>query len=57
MKKIILTLAIVAALTGCKSNRVALDDNTYTATNEYLDTWCGSEEEEEAFIKLGVEPN
>lgn len=76
MKKIILTLAIVVALSGCKSNQVALDemraeiswsafcaargyahdDNTYQATNEYLDTWCGSVEEEAAFIAAGVEP-
>ncbi|MBD5414883.1 MAG: lipoprotein [Bacteroides sp.] len=76
MKKIILTLTIVAALTGCKSNQAALnerraaiswsafcsargyahDDYTYQATNEYLDTWCGSIEEEAAFIAAGVEP-
>lgn len=76
MKKIILTLAIVAALTGCKTNRAALDerrseiswsafceargydrnDYTYSAINEYLDTWCGSVEEENAFIKAGVKP-
>ena len=31
-------------------------DNTYQATNEYLDTWCGSVDEEAAFIKAGVEP-
>lgn len=31
-------------------------DNTYTAINEYLDTWCGSVEEEAAFIAAGVEP-
>ena len=76
MKKIILTLAILAALTGCKSQQAALDeqraeiswsafcaargyahnDNTYQATNEYLDTWCGSADEEAAFIAAGVEP-
>lgn len=76
MKKIILTLAIMAALSGCKSNQVALDemcaeiswsafcaargyahdDNTYQTTNEYLDTWCGSVDEEAAFIAAGVEP-
>ncbi len=76
MKKIILSLAIVAAMTGCKSQQSMLDeqryeiswaafcaargyhldDNTYQATNEYLDTWCGSVEEEEAFIAAGVEP-
>lgn len=76
MKKIILTLAIVAALTGCKSQQTALyerraeiswsafcaargyahNDNTYQATNEYLDTWCGSVDEEAAFIAAGVEP-
>lgn len=31
-------------------------DNTYSAVNEYLDTWCGSVDEEAAFIKAGVEP-
>lgn len=76
MKKVTITLALVAALlTGCKSNKVALEqlradvswsafcaargydinDNTYQATNEYLDTWCGSVDEEEAFINAGVE--
>lgn len=76
MKKIILALAIVAALTSCKSQQealearraviswsafcaargYALDDNTYQATNEYLDTWCGSVDEEAAFIAAGVKP-
>lgn len=76
MKKIILALAILAALTGCKTHQMLteqqryeiswaafcaargynLDDMTYQATNEYLDTWCGSVEEEEAFIAAGVEP-
>lgn len=32
------------------------NDNTDLAVNEYLDTWRGSVEEEEVFIKLGVEP-
>lgn len=77
MKKAITTLAIVAAvLTGCTTNKAALEeqrsyiswvafcanrgyninDNTYQATNEYLDTWRGSVEEEEALINAGVEP-
>lgn len=77
MKKVTISLALVATLlTGCKSNKVALEqlradvswsafcaargydinDNTYQASNEYLDTWCGSVDEEEAFIKAGVEP-
>ena len=76
MKKVTITLALVAELlTGCKSNKVALEqlradvswsafcaargydinDNTSQATNEYLDTWCGSVDEEEAFINAGVE--
>lgn len=76
MKKVTITLALVAALlTGCKSNKVALEqlradvswsafcaargydinDNTYPVINEYLDTWCGSVDEEEAFINAGVE--
>ncbi|MCH5225037.1 MAG: hypothetical protein J1D77_03515 [Muribaculaceae bacterium] len=24
--------------------------------NEFLDTWCGSVEEENAFLELGIEP-
>ena len=77
MKKATITLAIVVALlTGCTSNKAALNeqrsyiswvafcanrgyninDNTYQATNEYLDTWRGSVEEEQAFINAGVEP-
>lgn len=77
MKKYILILSLATVLlTGCKTNKVALDnlraeiswnafcdargydrnDNTYQATNEYLDTWCGSVDEEAAFIKAGVEP-
>lgn len=77
MKKVTITLALVAALlTGCKSNKVALEqlradvswsafcaargydinDNTYPVINEYLDTWCGSVDEEAAFIEAGVEP-
>ncbi|ROS79767.1 hypothetical protein EEL34_15330 [Muribaculaceae bacterium Isolate-039 (Harlan)] len=77
MKKYIITLALATALlTGCSSNKVALDnlrgeiswnafcdargydraDNTYSAVNEYLDTWCGSVDEEAALIEAGVEP-
>ena len=76
MKRIVLAIAITAALTGCKSSQQALDerraeiswsafcaargydlnDNTYQALNEYLDAWAGSVEEENAFIKAGVEP-
>lgn len=40
----------------CASRGYSIDDHTFPATNEYLDTWCGSTEEEEAFIKAGVEP-
>jgi len=77
MKKYIITLALATALlTGCTSNKVALEnlrgeiswnafcdargydraDNTYSAVNEYLDTWCGSVDEEAALIEAGVEP-
>ncbi|WP_288880477.1 hypothetical protein [uncultured Bacteroides sp.] len=67
---------MAALLTGCKSNKVALEqlradvswsafcaargydinDNTYPVINEYLDTWCGSVDEEAALIEAGVEP-
>lgn len=40
----------------CDARGYDRNDNTYTAINEYLDTWCGSVEEEKAFIKAGVEP-
>lgn len=76
MKRIILAIAIMAALAGCKTSQTALneqrakiswsafckahgyalDDNTYQATNEYLDAWCGSAEEESALIAAGVKP-
>lgn len=39
----------------CAARGYDINDNTYQATNEYLDTWCGSVDEEEAFINAGVE--
>lgn len=40
----------------CDARGYDRNDNTYLTVNEYLDTWCGSVEEENAFIKAGVEP-
>lgn len=40
----------------CAARGYDLNDTTYPAINEYLDTWCGSVDEEAAFIKAGVEP-
>lgn len=40
----------------CSARGYDLNDNTYQATNEYLDAWSGSVEEEAAFIAAGVEP-
>ena len=40
----------------CDARGYDRNDNTYTAVNEYLDTWCGSVEEEKAFVKAGVKP-
>lgn len=40
----------------CDARGYDYNDNTHLTVNEYLDTWCGSVEEEEAFVKLGVEP-
>lgn len=40
----------------CAARGYDINDNTNTAINEYLDTWCGSVEEENAFIKASVEP-
>lgn len=79
MKKLILTLAIAATLTGCSATKDAqssydarcaeiswaafcaargydINDNTYQATNEYLDSWCGSADEEAAYIAAGIDP-
>lgn len=40
----------------CDARGYDRNDNTYTAVNEYLDTWCGSVDEEAALIEAGVEP-
>ena len=40
----------------CTARGYDLNDTNYPAINEYLDTWCGSVEEEKAFIKSGIEP-
>ena len=40
----------------CANRGYNISDNTYEATNEYLDTWCGSAAEEAAFINAGVKP-
>lgn len=40
----------------CDARGYDRDDNTYPAIKEYLDTWCGSVEEETALIEAGVEP-
>lgn len=40
----------------CANRGYNINDNTHEAINEYLDTWCGSVEEEEAFINAGIEP-
>ncbi len=38
----------------CASRGHDRDDNSSSVINEYLDTWCGSVEEEKALIKAGV---
>lgn len=40
----------------CAARGYDFNDNTYPAINEYLDTWCGSAEEEQVFINAGVKP-
>lgn len=40
----------------CDARGYDRNDNTYHTVNEYLDTWCGSVDEENAFSKAGVEP-
>lgn len=38
----------------CKSRGYALTDSTSEVINEYLDTWCGSAEEETVLDSLGI---
>lgn len=40
----------------CAARGYDLNDHTFPAINEYLDTWCGTVEEEQAFINASVEP-
>lgn len=40
----------------CANRGYNINDNTNLTINEYIDTWCGSVEEEQAFINAGVEP-
>lgn len=40
----------------CDARGYDRNDNNYLTVNEYLDTWCGSVDEENAFSKAGVEP-
>lgn len=46
----------VSWMAFCASRGYNANHHTFDVTNEYLDTWCGSVDEEEAFIKAGVEP-
>lgn len=39
----------------CDARGYDRNDNTYLTVNEYLNTWCGSVDEENAFCKAGVE--
>lgn len=43
---------IFQKIKGCKSTKSHAE-----LLNEYLDTWCGSVEEEKAFIDLDIELN
>lgn len=48
--------AYISWIAFCSNRGHSINDNTYDVTNEYLDTWCGSVDEEAAFIAAGVEP-
>lgn len=48
--------AYISWVAFCANRGYHIDSNTYDVTNEYLDTWCGSVDEEAAFIAAGVEP-
>lgn len=40
----------------CNAHGYDISNNTFDVINEYLDTWCGSVDEETAFINAGVQP-
>lgn len=40
----------------CDARGYDKGDNTYLVINEYLDTWCGSPEEEQALIDAEIQP-
>lgn len=40
----------------CAARGYDRNDNTDITINEYLDTWCGSADEETALIQAGVKP-
>ena len=48
--------AYVSWTTFCATRGYNINDNTHAVANEYLDTWCGSTEEEAAFIAAGAKP-
>ncbi len=48
--------AYISWIAFCANRGYSINDNTFDVTNEYLDTWCGSVDEEAAFTAAGVEP-
>lgn len=40
----------------CSARGYARNDNSSPTINEYLDTWRGTTEEENAWLKAGIEP-
>jgi len=51
------TLDEISWTAFCAARGHNLNDSTSETINEYLDTWCGSVEEEQVFINEGVELN
>lgn len=40
----------------CRAHGYQINNSSYQVNNEYLDTWCGSVEEENALRKAGLNP-
>lgn len=40
----------------CAARGYDVNDNTFQANNEYLDTWCGSAQEDSALVAAGYQP-
>lgn len=46
----------VSWIAFCAARGYQANSRTYTVTNEYLHTWCGTYDEQQALINAGIQP-